>query len=146
MTTYYIPRQAPPPAVPPPEALGPQTTQPDLDRPPPRPPFTRYANRYPYEARRDGWVVDPWKGNAKEHRRLAGRASLEGAYLYRGLWRSGVAARVVQQHEREERRGFGGLRQEFAHQAGHAHGFAAQLAAHEVVAAAGGRNVIEAIG
>lgn len=80
--------------MPPPEALGPGSSVPDLDKPPARAPFVRYANRWPYEARRQGWVVDPWKGNDHEHRRVAGRVAVEGAYLYRGLWRSGLAARV----------------------------------------------------
>jgi len=52
------------------------------------------VNRWPYEARRPGWVVDPWKGNGAEHRRVAGRLSAEGAYLFKGLWRTGMAARL----------------------------------------------------
>ncbi len=50
--------------------------------------------RYPYDARSEGWIVDPWKGNPTEHRRVTGRASAEGSYLYRGLVRSGFSARI----------------------------------------------------
>lgn len=66
----------------------------DLQGPPPRPPFERTLNRWPYEARSPGWVVDPWTGDASKHRRIGGRLEAEGAYLYRGLWRTGMAARV----------------------------------------------------
>ncbi|MCA9708052.1 MAG: hypothetical protein KDK70_19525 [Myxococcales bacterium] len=92
VTTYYVTRPAPP--VPPPQPLGPQASPPDLEAPPPRPPFQRFVHRWPYEARSSGWVVDPWRGNPKEHRTVGGRLSAEGAYLYRGLWRSGFEARV----------------------------------------------------
>lgn len=94
VTTYTIIRKVPVQAVPPPKALGPEAQAPELEKPPPRPPFRRFTNRWPYEARRGGWVVDPWKGNDQEHRRIGGRIGAEGSYLYRGLWRSGVAARV----------------------------------------------------
>lgn len=95
MTTYVVVRRIPPQAVPPPVALGP-TQEPalSLQGPPPRPPFQRFVHRWPYEGRQPGWVVDPWADRREDHRRVAGRLEAEGAYLYRGLWRSGVAARV----------------------------------------------------
>lgn len=92
---YTVVRRRPaPPAVPPPQALGPEREPLDLQGPPPRPPFERFVNRWPYEARRPGYVADPWTASGRDHRRVAGRLSAEGAYLYKGLWRTGVAARV----------------------------------------------------
>jgi len=87
-------RRAPPQAVPPPVTLGPEPQPLNLQGPPPEPPFRRYVHRWPYERRSSGWVVDPWKGGQEDHRRVTGRLEAEGAYLYRGLWRSGLAARV----------------------------------------------------
>lgn len=93
MHTYYVVRQRPAPAVPPPVAL--RTEEPlELEEPPARPPFQRLVGRFPYEARRAGWVVDPTKANLKEHRRISGRAAVEGSYQFGGLWRSGFAARI----------------------------------------------------
>ena len=39
-------------------------------------------------------MVDPWTGNATEHRRIGARLAAEGSYLYRGLVRSGVSGRL----------------------------------------------------
>lgn len=67
----------------------------NLQGPPPEPPLQRFVHRWPYERRSAGWVVDPWTGGREEgQRRVAGRLEAEGAYLYKGLWRSGVGARV----------------------------------------------------
>lgn len=74
--------------------MGRSPAPPQLDEPPPRPAFERHALRWPYEARKRGWVADPWLPHDEGHRRLAGRASVEGSYLFRGVWRSGFAARV----------------------------------------------------
>jgi hypothetical protein len=52
------------------------------------------VRRWPYEARTSGWVADPWTRNADDARRVGGHLEAEGSYLYRGLWRSGLAARV----------------------------------------------------
>lgn len=95
VSTTVIVRHVPPQAVPPPVPLGPEAGPVDLEIPPRRPPVQRFVNRYPYEAREPGWVVDPWTGGQRpEHRRVSGRVEAEGAYLYRGLWRTGFAARV----------------------------------------------------
>lgn len=95
VTTTVVVRRMPPQAVPPPVPLGPEAGPVNLQGPPPRPPFERYVHRFPYEARKDGWVVDPWTSSVRDRRRrVAGRLEAEGAYLYRGLWRTGVAARV----------------------------------------------------
>lgn len=94
MVTYRVVRRHPAPAVPPPESLGETPRPPQLDEEPPRPPFRRHVHRWPYEGRTRGWVVDPWTSSDREHRRLAGRVGVEGSYLYRGLWRSGVSARI----------------------------------------------------
>ncbi|MEM9459569.1 MAG: hypothetical protein AAGF11_35660 [Myxococcota bacterium] len=94
ISVYTVVRTVPVQAVPPPQPLGPQASEPELERPPARAPFRRFSNRWPYEARRHGWVVDPWKGNRKEHRLVGGQIAAEGSYLFRGLWRSGVSARV----------------------------------------------------
>ncbi len=51
-------------------------------------------HRYPYDSRKPGWVVDPQDGNPTDHRRISGRAQVEGSYLRGGLIRSGFAARV----------------------------------------------------
>lgn len=67
----------------------------DLEASPRRPPFERFVHRYPYEAREPGWVVDPLSDRGQEgHRRVGARLEAEGAYLFRGLWRTGVGARV----------------------------------------------------
>lgn len=93
--SYQVVRRRPAPAaVAPPKSMGPTTQPLRLDEDPPRPPFRRHAHRWPYEARKRGWVVDPWTSSDREHRRVAGRASAEASYLYRGLWRTGFAARV----------------------------------------------------
>lgn len=95
--TYVIVRRAPPVAVPPPVALGPQPEALSLQGPPPHPappPIQRFVQRWPYERGTTGWVVDPWDPKAAEHRRVSGRLEAEGAYLYKGLWRTGVAGRV----------------------------------------------------
>lgn len=92
-STYRNQRYHAPGAVAPPRSLG-RSTPPKLDAEPPRPPFRRLVARYPYEARQDGWVVDPFAPPRAEHRRVAGRLSAEGSYQYRGLLRSGFAARV----------------------------------------------------
>jgi len=95
ITTTVVVRHMPPQAVPPPVPLGPETGPVNLQGPPPRPPFQRFVHRWPYEARASGWVVDPWTaGQRPDQRRVTGRLETEGAYLYRGLWRTGVAARV----------------------------------------------------
>jgi hypothetical protein len=95
VTTYVVVRRIPPPqAVPPPVPLGPSPETLNLQGPPPRPRFQRFLRRWPYEAGKSGWVVDPWARDQAEQRRVAGRLEAEGAYLYRGLWRTGVAARV----------------------------------------------------
>ncbi len=92
--TYVVVRRAPPQAVPPPVALGPSPTPLSLQGPPPQPPIQRFVHRWPYDRGGPGWVVDPWDRDAAKHRRVTGRLEAEGAYLYRGLWRTGAAARV----------------------------------------------------
>jgi hypothetical protein len=94
VTTYVVVRRVPPQAVPPPVPLGPGPEPLNLQGPPPKPPFQRFVHRWPYDAGKSGWVVDPWARDQAEHRRVAGRLEAEGAYLYRGMWRTGVAARV----------------------------------------------------
>ncbi len=91
--TYYVVRTRPV-AVPAPKPLGPQHEEPQLQGPPPRPPFVRHLNRWPYEARRAGYVVDPWISNDAAYRRVGGQLSAEGSYLFGGMLRSGLAARV----------------------------------------------------
>ncbi len=94
-TTTVAVYRVPPRAVPPPAPLGPEPAPLSLQGPPPKPPVQRFVHRWPYEGERSGWVVDPWTGGTKaEHRRAAGRLEAEGAYLYKGLWRTGLAARV----------------------------------------------------
>jgi len=94
VTTYTVVRRRPAPqAVPPPQAMR-SSERLDLEAPPPRPAFQRFVGRFPYESRRSGWVIDPWEGNPKEHRTVSGRIAAEGSYQYRGLWRTGVSARV----------------------------------------------------
>ncbi len=91
--TYYVVRRQPAPAVPPPVPL--RTEEPlELEEPPTRPPFQRLVGRFPYEGQRAGWVVDPRKATIQEHRRISGRAAVEGSYQFGGLWRSGFAARI----------------------------------------------------
>lgn len=82
------------PAVAPPQRLGPQSQAPQLNTAPARPPFRRLVQRYPYEARQRGWVAEPWETDKNRFRSVAGRLSAEGSYQYRGLWRTGLAARV----------------------------------------------------
>jgi hypothetical protein len=95
VTTYVVVRAPPPRAVPPPVPLGPEPEALNLQGPPPRPPLQRFVHRWPYEANERGWVVDPWVGGQEEgHRRVTGRLEAEGAYLYKGLWRTGMAARL----------------------------------------------------
>lgn len=94
ISVYTVVRKAPAQAVPPPQPLGPTTSEPELEQPCARAPFRRFSNRWPYEARRRGWVVDPWKGNIKEHRLVGGQIAAEGSYLYGGMWRSGFSARL----------------------------------------------------
>jgi hypothetical protein len=95
VTTTVVVRHTSPQAVPPPVPLGPEAGPVNLQGPPPRPLFQRHVHRFPYEAGKEGWVVSPWTSSVRErHRRVAGRLEAEGAYLYKGLWRSGVAARV----------------------------------------------------
>ncbi|MEM7153589.1 MAG: hypothetical protein AAF799_12155 [Myxococcota bacterium] len=94
VVTYRVVRGQPQPvATPAPQPLGPAAETPRLNEAPARPPFRRYAHRYPYEARTSGWVSNAWKPDLETDRAVAGRATAEGSYLFGGLVRSGFSAR-----------------------------------------------------
>ena len=93
VVTYRVVRTRTPAPNPAPQPLGPAAEAPRLNEAPARPPFRRYAHRYPYEARTSGWVANAWKPDLETDRAVAGRVTAEGSYLFGGLVRSGFSAR-----------------------------------------------------